>query len=113
MTDAWTWEYNPDAEHVIAGFPSTVTLEVERLADQLAILGRDAVRAGRGPLHGGGLRTLDLYGGRGFLNFIVAEHLHPVLIVRVTDRRRRSARIPRGQRRGRRPLSAVSMMLSA
>ncbi|MFG1961972.1 hypothetical protein [Nonomuraea sp. NPDC049028] len=84
MSDAWTWEYNPDAEHVIAGLPPTVILEVERLADQLAVLGRDAVRAGRGPLHGGGLRTLDLFGGRGFLHFIVAEHLRLALIVRVT-----------------------------
>ncbi|WP_433514189.1 hypothetical protein ACQP2T_00315 [Nonomuraea sp. CA-143628] len=84
MSDAWTWEYNPDAEHVIAGLPPTVILEVERLADQLAVLGRDAVRAGRGPLLGGGLRTLDLFGGRGFLHFIVAEHLRLALIVRVT-----------------------------
>ncbi|MDP4504009.1 hypothetical protein [Nonomuraea turcica] len=84
MSDAWTWEYHPDAEHVIAGLPPTVILEVERLAGQLAVLGTDATRAGRGPLHGGGLRTLDLFGGRGFLNFIVAEHLRLVLIVRVT-----------------------------
>ncbi|MET7338371.1 hypothetical protein [Nonomuraea sp. NPDC005650] len=52
VSDAWTWEYNPDTEHVIAGLPPTVILEVERLADQLAVLGRDATRAGRGPLHG-------------------------------------------------------------
>ncbi|MEU6730216.1 hypothetical protein ABZ917_41475 [Nonomuraea wenchangensis] len=39
---------------------------MERLAAQLVILGRDAASAGRGPLHGGGLRTLDLFGGRGF-----------------------------------------------
>jgi hypothetical protein len=84
VSDAWTWEYNPDAEHVIAGLPPTVILEVERLADQLAVLGRDAVHVGRGSLHGAGLRTLDLFGGRGFLNFIVAEHLRLLLIVRVT-----------------------------
>jgi hypothetical protein len=84
VNDAWNWEYNPDAEHVVAGLPSTVIHEVERLADQLAVLGRDAIHAGRGSLHGGGLRTLDLFGGRGFLNFIVADHLQLVLIVRVT-----------------------------
>ncbi|SDI00223.1 hypothetical protein SAMN05421505_1308 [Sinosporangium album] len=61
-----------------------VVTEVERLAEQLVILGRDAANAGRGPLHGGGLRTLDLFGGRGFLHFIVADHLRLVLIVRVT-----------------------------
>jgi hypothetical protein len=60
------------------------SLRSSGFADQLAVLGRDAIRAGRGPLHGGGLRTLDLFGGRGFLNFIVAEHLRLVLIVRVT-----------------------------
>ncbi|TKK90732.1 hypothetical protein FDA94_02890 [Herbidospora galbida] len=84
MSDDWTWEYDPDHEGVAVGLPTTVVAEVERLAGQLAILGRDAATAGRGPLHGGGLRTLDLFGGRGFLHFIVADHLRLVLIVRVT-----------------------------
>ncbi|MEU1729005.1 hypothetical protein [Nonomuraea sp. NPDC005692] len=84
MSDAWSWEYDPDEEHVAFGLPPAVAAEVERLAAQLVILGRDATSAGRGPLHGGGLRTLDLFGGRGFLHFIVAAHLRLVLIVRVT-----------------------------
>ncbi|MEV0615114.1 hypothetical protein AB0I81_17440 [Nonomuraea sp. NPDC050404] len=84
VSDAWTWEYDPDDEHVAAGLPIMVIAEVERLAGQLAILGRDAAGAGRGPLYGGGLRTLDLFGGRGFLHFIVADHLRLVLIVRIT-----------------------------
>ncbi|GLX95998.1 hypothetical protein [Herbidospora sp. NBRC 101105] len=84
MSDAWTWEYDPDEESVAHGLPAPVLAEVERLGDQLAILGRDAATAGRGPLHGGGLRTLDLFGGRGFLNFIVADQLQLVLVVRVT-----------------------------
>ncbi|WP_219505124.1 hypothetical protein [Nonomuraea ceibae] len=84
MSDSWAWEYDPDEEQVAAGLPALVTSEVERLADQLATLGADAAGAGRGPLHGGGLRTLDLFGGRGFVHFIVAEHLQLVLIVRIT-----------------------------
>ncbi|WP_093173665.1 hypothetical protein [Sinosporangium album] len=84
MSDIWAWEYDPDERHVVSGPPVVVVTEVERLAEQLVILGRDAANAGRGPLHGGGLRTLDLFGGRGFLHFIVADHLRLVLIVRVT-----------------------------
>lgn len=84
VNDVWAWEYDPDEEHVASGLPAPVAAEVERLADQLVILGGDAAGAGRGPLHGGGLRTLDLFGGRGFLHFIVADHLRLVLIVRVT-----------------------------
>ncbi|MEO3863821.1 hypothetical protein [Acrocarpospora sp. B8E8] len=84
MSETWAWEYDPDEQQVASGLPTLVIAEVERLAGQLVILGRDATNAGRGPLHGGGLRTLDLFGGRGFLHFIVAEHLHLVLIVRVT-----------------------------
>ncbi|GAA0393455.1 hypothetical protein Acor_81530 [Acrocarpospora corrugata] len=84
MSETWAWEYDPDEEHVALGLPPLVIAEVERLADQLMILGRDAAAAGRGPLHGGGLRTLDMFGGRGFLHFIVADHLHLVLIVRIT-----------------------------
>ncbi|MGW0391110.1 hypothetical protein ACWDYJ_09445 [Streptomyces sp. NPDC003042] len=64
MSDAWAWHDNPDAEHVIGGLPTEVVAEVERLAEQLAILGRDAREVGRGPLEGGGLRTLDIFGGR-------------------------------------------------
>ncbi|WP_066364861.1 hypothetical protein [Herbidospora mongoliensis] len=84
MSDTWIWEYDPDEEHVASGLPAQVIAEVERLADQLAILGRDAAGAGRGSLHGGGLRTLDLFGGRGYMHFIVADHLRLVLVVRVT-----------------------------
>jgi hypothetical protein len=84
VSDGWGWEYDPDEKQVAAGLPDLVTAEVERLAGQLVALGRDAAGVGRGPLHGGELRTLDLFGGRGFLHFIVAEHLQLVLIVRVT-----------------------------
>ncbi|MEU3778585.1 hypothetical protein AB0F11_36365 [Streptomyces sp. NPDC032472] len=41
MSDDRTWHYNPDAEHVVGALPREVVTEVERLADQLAILGRD------------------------------------------------------------------------
>ncbi|MFD6227424.1 hypothetical protein ACFWFZ_11150 [Streptomyces sp. NPDC060232] len=54
--------YNPDAEHVVGDLPGGVVAEVERLAEQLAVLGRDACGVGRGPLEGGGLRTLDIFG---------------------------------------------------
>ncbi|PWI43802.1 hypothetical protein [Streptomyces sp. ICBB 8177] len=83
MTDGWSWEYDPDERHVVAGLPGEAVIEVERLAGQLAILGRDALDAGRGRLEGGGLRTLDLFGGRGFLTFLVIERLERVFVVRV------------------------------
>ncbi|MZE78481.1 hypothetical protein [Streptomyces xinghaiensis] len=58
MSDAWVWEYDPDAEHVVGGLPAHVVTEVERLARELAVLGRDAGEVGEG----GALRTLDFLG---------------------------------------------------
>ncbi|MCY0927266.1 hypothetical protein OTB20_13815 [Streptomyces sp. H27-H1] len=83
MSDDWTWHYNPDAAHVVGGLPPEVVTEIERLADQLTILGRDAGDVGRGPIEGGGLRTLDIFGGRGFLVFLAPERLREISIVRV------------------------------
>lgn len=79
----WTWHYNPDAEHVTAGLPDVVVGEVERLAEQLTVLGHDAAAAGRGPAHGGGLRTLDIFGGRGFFMYLAPERMCEVFIVRI------------------------------
>jgi hypothetical protein len=67
----WRWEYDPDAEHVIGGLPAKAVAEVERIAASLAVLGRDAAGVGRGPAHGGGLRSVDLPAGQGFLLFNV------------------------------------------
>jgi hypothetical protein len=83
VSDAWTWDYDPDREHVVGGLPLEVEAEVERLAEQLTVLGRDAAHAGEGNLHGGGLRSLDIFGGRGFLMFLAAERLRLVVITRV------------------------------
>ncbi|MEW2620779.1 hypothetical protein [Streptomyces sp. NPDC048106] len=46
MTD-WAWDYNPSAEYITGGLPPGVVAEVERLAAELAALGRDAVKVGR------------------------------------------------------------------
>ncbi|GAA1089594.1 hypothetical protein [Nocardiopsis composta] len=83
MSDEWSWHYNPDAEHVVAGLPAEVVAEVERPAEQLAILGHDAAAAGRGPAHGGGLRTLDVFGGRGFFMYLAPERMRVISVVRV------------------------------
>lgn len=83
MSDEWTWHYNPDAEQVASGFPPEVIAEVERLAEQLVILGHDAAAAGRGPAHGGGLRTLNLFGGRGFFMYLAPESMRVISIVRI------------------------------
>lgn len=61
----WRWEYEPDAEHVIAGFPQHIVAEVERLAGELvelAKVGVDITDIGEGPRHGqpGGVRRLPL-----------------------------------------------------
>ncbi|HCA85268.1 MAG TPA: hypothetical protein DEQ61_07080 [Streptomyces sp.] len=84
MSDAWTWEYGPDAEHVVGGLPADVVTEVSRLAEQLVVLGTDAGQVGRGKLHGGGLRTLDIFGGRGFFHFLALERMRLIVITRVT-----------------------------
>ncbi|WP_240965147.1 hypothetical protein [Streptomyces zingiberis] len=47
MSDNWTWDHDLDAEHVVGGLPHEVMAEVERLAEQLTVLGRDAVGIGR------------------------------------------------------------------
>lgn len=82
MSD-WSWHYNPDAAHVVAGLPVEVIAEVERLAEQLTILGFDAAAAGRGPAHGGGLRTLDLFGGRGYFMYLAPERAREISVVRI------------------------------
>ncbi|MEU3778584.1 hypothetical protein AB0F11_36360 [Streptomyces sp. NPDC032472] len=38
---------------------------------------------GRGPVEGGGLRTLDIFGGRGFMTFLAPERLREISVVRV------------------------------
>ncbi|WP_078610570.1 MULTISPECIES: hypothetical protein [Streptomyces] len=35
MSDDWTWDYDPDAEHVVGGLPHEVVAEVERLAEHI------------------------------------------------------------------------------
>lgn len=47
MSD-WTWEYNPDAEHVVGDLPEPYRHEVEDLARRIA--GAVGVRAHRPPL---------------------------------------------------------------
>jgi hypothetical protein len=84
VSDSWVWEYAPDADHVVGGLPPAVIAEVERLAEQLAVLGPDASAVGRGNIHGGGLRTLDLFGGRGFFKFLALERLQLVVVTQVT-----------------------------
>ncbi len=48
------------------------------------VLGRDAVDVGRGNPHGGGLRTQDIFGGRGSFMFMALERLELVVTTRVT-----------------------------
>ncbi|TQL21234.1 hypothetical protein [Streptomyces sp. SLBN-134] len=70
MSD-WKWDYNPSQEHLTGGLPVGVIAEVERIATELAALGRDAELAGSRPEdRPGGLRNFPLFGGRGFLQFL-------------------------------------------
>ncbi|MFC8368272.1 hypothetical protein ACIA6T_34060 [Streptomyces sp. NPDC051740] len=70
MSD-WKWDYNPSEEHLTGGLPVGVIAEVERIATELAALGRDAELAGSRPEdRPGGLRNFPLFGGRGFLQFL-------------------------------------------
>lgn len=82
--DEWSWIYNLNAEETVAGLPPEVIAEVERLADQLVVLGEAAGDVGRGRVSGGGMRIRDIFGGRGFFGFFVVEHLRLIAILRVS-----------------------------
>lgn len=60
MSD-WKWDYNPSEEYLTAGLPVGVVAEVERIATEIAALGRDAEGAGSRPEgKPGGLRNFRL-----------------------------------------------------
>jgi hypothetical protein len=87
MGDTWGWEYDPDEAHVVAGLPSHVTSEVERIANELvdlATMGVDVTDIGKGPQPGvtGGLRRLGI-GGDGWLYFLAMPRLRLIVITRV------------------------------
>lgn len=48
MTE-WEWDNNPSEEYLTDGLPVGVIAEVERIATELAALGRDAETAGSMP----------------------------------------------------------------
>jgi hypothetical protein len=54
----------PSAEYVTGGLSSGVVAEVERIATELAALGRDSMKVGRPIDREGGLREFDSLGGR-------------------------------------------------
>ncbi|MFF4220840.1 hypothetical protein [Streptomyces nondiastaticus] len=80
----WTWERNPDRYHVAGGLPAGVVAEVERLAVELAALGRDAVKVGRPEDKEGGLREFDILGGRGFFSFLAVPRHQAIYICSIT-----------------------------
>ena len=85
--DEWRWEYEPDAEHVIDGFPAHIVAEVERLAGELVALaevGIDITDIGEGPHRGvpGGVRRLPLLAD-GWFYALPLPRLRLVAITRV------------------------------
>ncbi|MBZ4014185.1 hypothetical protein [Streptomyces purpurogeneiscleroticus] len=80
----WTWDYNPSKNHVAGGLPLGATAEVERLATELAALGRDAVKVGRPVDREGGLREFDILGGRGFISFLAVPRHECIYICNIT-----------------------------
>ncbi|MGW6883423.1 hypothetical protein ACWGEU_24525 [Streptomyces goshikiensis] len=84
MSD-WTWDYNTDdSAHVTGGLPPGVIAEVERIATELAALGRDAEAVGRPTGRLGGLRQFDILGGRGFICFLAVPRHECVYVCGVT-----------------------------
>ncbi|MFD9574002.1 hypothetical protein ACFWBI_29700 [Streptomyces sp. NPDC059982] len=81
----WTWDYNTDDHtHVTGGLPPGVIAEVERIATELSVLGRDAETVGRPTGRSGGLREFDILGGRGFISFLAVPRHECVYVCRVT-----------------------------
>ncbi|MGW7003823.1 hypothetical protein ACWGCW_13595 [Streptomyces sp. NPDC054933] len=80
----WTWEYNPNEEHVVGGLPPGVVAEVERLTTELAALGGDAAKIGRPTGREGGLREFDIFNGRGFISFLTVPRHQCVYVCSVT-----------------------------
>lgn len=78
MSDSWTWEYDPDRSHVVAGLPTAVISAVEHAAGQLAVLGRDACEVGTGNR----LRVIDIDGGA-MVWFLPMENRQLIVIVKV------------------------------
>jgi hypothetical protein len=64
--------------------PVEVVIEVEQLAEQLTVLGSDARHTGDGPVQGGGLRNLPLFGGLGLMWFLPYERDQLIVIARIT-----------------------------
>ncbi|MEV2213045.1 hypothetical protein AB0H86_16585 [Streptomyces sp. NPDC050997] len=85
--EAWCWEYDPDAEHVSAGFPQHIVDEVERLAAELVALaevGVDVTDIGEGPRRGvpGGVRRIPLLSD-GWFYALPLPRLRLVAITRI------------------------------
>ncbi|GHJ29303.1 hypothetical protein TPA0910_37360 [Streptomyces hygroscopicus subsp. sporocinereus] len=83
MSDTWTWEYDPDHDHVAGGIPVHVVAEVERLVGQLVELadtGVDITDLGNGP-RPGGLRRMDAAGGWFF--FLPNPRDRLIIVVRI------------------------------
>jgi hypothetical protein len=87
QSDQWRWEYDPDADHVIAGRPEHVVTEVERLAGELVALaevGVDVTDIGDGPRLGqpGGVRRLPVLRD-GWFYALTLPRLHLIVITRI------------------------------
>lgn len=78
MSDTWTWEYDPDRSHVVAGLSVSIISAVEHAAEQLAALGRDACEVGTGNR----LRVVDIDGGA-MMWFLPIENRQLIVVVRV------------------------------
>ncbi|BBB00197.1 hypothetical protein RVR_7154 [Actinacidiphila reveromycinica] len=80
----WTWDYNPSADYLTNGLPPGVIAEVERLATELAALGRDSTKVGRPFDREGGLREFDILNGRGFISFLSVPRHACVYVCNIT-----------------------------
>ncbi|MEX2985418.1 hypothetical protein [Streptomyces sp. C36] len=85
MSDVWSWEYDPDREHVAGGVPGDFVAEVERLIAELvelAGMGADIENVGIGPRRGGGMRELHAYGG--YFYFLPLRRKRLIVVTRIT-----------------------------
>jgi hypothetical protein len=74
--DAWTWSYDPDAEHVVGNLPDAFVAEVEQGMEDFVAIGDEIARGGNG------IRRMVL--PHGLVHILPLHREREIAVVRVT-----------------------------